>query len=366
MSNVKDILVITTSGTEGLKIKKHLKPVCAHIVAGTNIFSDFLGGLTDVFGGRSHSYQKQLSSLYNEAIERIKYNAYEIGANCIIGLSIDMDEISGKGKSMFMLTAIGTAVIIEKDQKINPLSITDEKFENVGVEKINNLRQKKDIIEKTKNGSLTYYDEETWNFITSNQIDEVFPFLLKNYSSEIESFQSVLDTTNTFNKNFITYLESLEENKRTNLLYDKIETETNHRIALYLSRIINILNLFNGNRSISLLKNSDFKKQKIGLKIVTYDKPFYNKSDTENLNQIKNFIISNFKERGEISLKKHLLSSKEREVWNCECGNKANEIDEHCGNCVNDIFGFKDNEMKPKEIVKYIDQKIELINELIN
>lgn len=53
MANLKDILVITTSSAEGLKIKKHLKPVSAHIVAGTNLFSDFLGGLTDVFGGRS-------------------------------------------------------------------------------------------------------------------------------------------------------------------------------------------------------------------------------------------------------------------------------------------------------------------------
>ena len=143
MANPKDILVITTSATDGLKIKKHLKPVSAHVVAGTNLFSDFLGGFSDVFGGRSNSYQKQLTSLYNEAIERIKYNAHEIGANCVIGLSIDMDEISGKGKSMFMLTAIGTAVVIETEAKTKVALTTNEKFENVGIERINNLRQRK-------------------------------------------------------------------------------------------------------------------------------------------------------------------------------------------------------------------------------
>jgi len=124
MPTPKDILVMTTSAAEGLKIKRYLKPVSAHIVAGTNLFSDFLGGLTDVFGGRSQAYQKQLTSLYNEAIERIKYAAY--------GLTIDMDEISGKGKLMFMLTAVGTAVIIEKEitgKSILPES--DEKLENV-------------------------------------------------------------------------------------------------------------------------------------------------------------------------------------------------------------------------------------------
>ncbi len=103
MASPKDVLVITASSTDGLKIKRYLKPVSAHIVAGTNLFSDFFGGLTDVFGGRSQTYQRQLTSLYNEAIERIKIAAYEIGANCIVGLNIDMDEISGKGKSMFML-----------------------------------------------------------------------------------------------------------------------------------------------------------------------------------------------------------------------------------------------------------------------
>ncbi|WPO77074.1 YbjQ family protein [Flavobacterium sp. KACC 22761] len=364
MANPKDILVITTSSADGLKIKKHLKPVSAHIVAGTNLFSDFLGGLTDVFGGRSSSYQKQLSSLYNEAIERIKYNAHEIGGNCVIGLNIDMDEISGKGKSMFMLTAIGTAVIIEKDEKLNSLSNTNEKFENVGVERINNLRQRKNIIERAENGELDY-DDEIWSFITSNQVQEIFPFILKRYTHLIENFQSMPDSYNVFHKNFTSYIDALEETQRVSLLYDKIETETNQQVALYLSKVIKELNLFDYEKNMSLLRNSDFKKQKIGLRIATYDKSFYDKNDIENFNQTKNFIHSTFKERGEITTKKQLLSSKEKDVWNCECGNKSVEIGEYCGSCNNNIFGFKESEMKPTEIVKYIDQKIELINEYI-
>jgi uncharacterized protein YbjQ (UPF0145 family) len=83
------------------------------------LFSDIFASFSDLFGGRSQTYQNHLTSLYNEAIENIKFAAYEIGANCIVGLSIDMDEISGKGKSMIMLTAIGTAVIIEEDNSIH-------------------------------------------------------------------------------------------------------------------------------------------------------------------------------------------------------------------------------------------------------
>ena len=364
MANPKDILVITTSPHNELKIKKYIKPVSAHLVAGTNLFSDFLGGLTDVFGGRSNSYQKQLSSLYNEAIERIKNNAHEIGANCIIGLSIDMDEISGKGKSMFMLTAIGTAVIIEKDEKIILSSNINEKFENISFEKINSLRKRKDVIFNANQNTLNY-NEETWDFITTNQISEIFPLVLKRYRDVIEDFRSVEDVYNNFNKNFIGYIEGLEETKKTTLLYNEIENENNLKIALYLSNIIKELHLFVYDKNMILLRSEDFKKQKIGLKIVTYDKSFYDKKDIENLKQIQIFINSNFKERGEITTKKQMLSSKEKDVWNCECGNKGNDIGEYCGSCKNDIFGFKETETKPANIVNFIEQKIELITEYL-
>ena len=364
MANPKDLLVITTSSVEGLKIKKYLKPVSAHIVAGTNLFSDFFASFSDTFGGRSGTYQKQLSSLYSEAIERIKYNAHELGANCVIGLSIDMDEISGKGKSMFMLTAIGTAVIIEKDEKVNLTLNTNEKFENVGVERINNLRQRRIILENAENKSLVY-DDDTWSFITANQVFEIFKFILKRYTDVIVNFQSMQETYNIFHKNFISYIDALDEDKKINLLYSEIENQENQQVALYLAKVIKELNLFDFERNFNLLKNKDFKKQKIGIRIATYDKPFYDKNDIENLNKTKTFISSTFKERGEITTKKHLLSSKEKEVWNCECGEKAIDIEQYCGRCYNDILGFKENEIKPIDILGYLEEKIELINEYI-
>ena len=212
MANPKDILVITTSSADGIRIKQYLKPISAHIVAATNFFSDFLASFSDVFGGRSQTYQKQLASLYNEAIERIKFAAYELGANGVVGLSIDMDEISGKGKSMFMLTAIGTAVILEKEiTEKTVLPRHDEKFENVGVDRINILRTKKEIVEKAGSGNLNLNDE-IWSFITSNQVDEVFPYLLKKFAEYLPHEQT--ENPASIYKLLVSFDDALPESKK--------------------------------------------------------------------------------------------------------------------------------------------------------
>ncbi len=365
MAIPKDVLVVTTSAVEGLKIKRYLKPVSAHIVAGTNLFSDFFASLSDVFGGRSQTYQRELTSLYDEAIERIKYAAYEIGANGIVGLSVDMDEISGKGKSMFMITAVGTAVIFEGEANTKAiLPDSNNKFENVDVEKINTLRNKKAIIEKANSGDLILNDD-VWNFITSNQVDEIFPFLLKKFSIVIANEQ--MSTSNSssekFYRSLIDYVDALPDEKKLDLLYNNIKEEPNGQIALKLSEIIKELDLLDFSRSVELLKSNNFQIQKRGLRVITYDKPFYNKQDIQDLKKIRDYIKAIFIERGKRTTKKQLLS-KEKEVWICECG-KTNDIDTYCIGCEQDIYGFKQNEMKPTKAANHIEQKVELISEYL-
>ncbi|WP_298739906.1 YbjQ family protein [uncultured Chitinophaga sp.] len=364
MVNPKDVLVVTTSSVDGLKVKRYLKPVSAHIVAGTNLFNDFLGGLTDVFGGRSYTYQKQLRSLYEEAIERIKFAAYEIGANCIVGLNIDMDEISGKGKSMFMLTAVGTAVILEKEvaEKAH-LPKPDEKPDHVGLERIDILRYKKKIIEEANTGSLSL-NEYVWNFITTNQVDEVFPFLLNKFTTTIVNDHGLLEATNQFYKQLVSYIDALPEHKKLDLLYNSIKNESSELLTSKLSDIINELNLFDYNYSMELLNSDNFRTKKRALRIVTYNKPYYNTQDIQELQHIRSYIQQAFTERGTRTTKKQLLSSKEKEVWTCECG-KTSDIDTYCNGCGQDIYGFKQNEMKPADADNYIGEKIELISEYI-
>lgn len=359
MTNFKEILVTTTSTIEGIEIKKYLKPVSAHIVAGTNAFSDLFASFSDVFGGRSQTYQKQLANLYTEAIEKIKNNAFEIGANCIVGLSIDLDEISGKGKSMFMLTAVGTAVIVD----ISNIKTSDRsqytKVENISIGTIRNLKKRREIIEDIKNESLNL-EEDTWEFITSNQVYEVYDFVILKFQKTIAAENEFPENYNKFYKNLIGYIDALPDVTKNELLYKTIATTENMQLLNKIYKIINDILLLNLDEVENILSISNYQIQKRGTFLLNCEKEYYNREDITQLEKIYGIIKNKFPEKGSRSFKKSLLSAKEKEVWTCECG-KTNDIESYCSSCKKDIFGFTINELSPDKALAKITEKISLI-----
>lgn len=113
------MIITTTHSIQNHDIVKYLGVINANQVLGVNFFSDAIAGISDVFGGNSGTYRRNLDSLYEQVIALLKQKATSIGANAIIGIQIDFDEISGKGKSMFMITAVGTAVIVSETSNIS-------------------------------------------------------------------------------------------------------------------------------------------------------------------------------------------------------------------------------------------------------
>lgn len=148
---MKKILITTTDSLYGWEIEAYLKPVFASVVIGGNVFADIGASFTDFFGGRSSGYEKRLQLIKDNAIAILNSKASELGANCILGLKVDVDEVSGKNTQMFMITAVGMAVIaknaksqtdskhlkeIDKDQvkeKANLIRLA-KKFQNVETE----------------------------------------------------------------------------------------------------------------------------------------------------------------------------------------------------------------------------------------
>lgn len=110
------MIITSTENIAHFQISEYMGTVCSNIVMGTNVFSDIAASFTDFFGGHSSSYQNKLGIMYAEVSKDIKNKADSMGANAIVGIHMDFDEISGKDKSMFMVSISGTAVKIIPDR----------------------------------------------------------------------------------------------------------------------------------------------------------------------------------------------------------------------------------------------------------
>lgn len=106
------MLVTTTNTVEGKKIVKYLGLVSGEAILGANIFKDFFAGIRDIVGGRSASYEKELRRAKDLAISEMIDQARSMGGNAVIAVDLDYETI-GQGGSMLMVSANGTAVVLE-------------------------------------------------------------------------------------------------------------------------------------------------------------------------------------------------------------------------------------------------------------
>ncbi len=106
------MLVTTTNNLEGKKIIKYIGLVSGEAIMGANIFKDIFASIRDIVGGRSSAYEKELRSAKEIAIQEMMDQAVSLGGNAVIAVDLDYETV-GQGGSMLMVTACGTAVIIE-------------------------------------------------------------------------------------------------------------------------------------------------------------------------------------------------------------------------------------------------------------
>ena len=106
-------IMLTTETDPNLNITKRIEIVTAECAFGMNVFKDLFAGVRNIVGGRSEAVQKTMRDSRRVALLELKKEAYEVGANAVVGVDLDYVELSSGG-SMVMLVASGTAVIIEE------------------------------------------------------------------------------------------------------------------------------------------------------------------------------------------------------------------------------------------------------------
>lgn len=106
------MLVTTTPTVEGRKIIKYCGIVTGEAILGANIFKDLFASIRDIVGGRSATYEQELQRARDIALDELQQRASQMGANGVVGIDLDY-EVLGHGNGMLMVSASGTAVVLE-------------------------------------------------------------------------------------------------------------------------------------------------------------------------------------------------------------------------------------------------------------
>lgn len=111
-SYINDMIITTTPNVEGKKVVQYLGLVTGEAIIGANFIKDIFASIRDIVGGRAGSYEEGLREAKNIALAEMQDYARKLGANAVIGVDLDFETIGSNG-SMLMVSASGTAVILE-------------------------------------------------------------------------------------------------------------------------------------------------------------------------------------------------------------------------------------------------------------
>ena len=106
------VTLTTTPTIEGRRIVEYKGIVFGEVISGVDFVKDFAAGLTNFFGGRSNSYEGELQKPREQALAELQQRASAMGANAVVGVDLDYETLGANG-SMLMVTASGTAVLVE-------------------------------------------------------------------------------------------------------------------------------------------------------------------------------------------------------------------------------------------------------------
>lgn len=105
-------MVTTAFDFEGYRITKHLGVVRGITVRSRSALGNLAGGIQAIFGGNITIYTELCEHARSEAFDLLVKHAQQIGANAIIGMRYDANEVM---EGITEVLAYGTAVIVEKN-----------------------------------------------------------------------------------------------------------------------------------------------------------------------------------------------------------------------------------------------------------
>lgn len=110
-SEIRKIIDTTGFDVSGYSITEYKGVIFSESVIGTGAFSEIAASVSDFLGTKSDAFTKKLADVRNDAMLKLKKEAYRAGANAIIGVALEYTMFLG---NIIGVAARGTAVVIQK------------------------------------------------------------------------------------------------------------------------------------------------------------------------------------------------------------------------------------------------------------
>lgn len=343
----QQVLITTTNTIQGGTIIQYLDLISTHVVIGANFFSDLKASFTDFFGGRSGTYQKKLKEIYNAALSEMQREAACMGANAVVGLKIDFDEISGKGVSMFMVSAVGTAVKVEYSH--SEIDRKDLPSQSVSCDDLQLQVDKTIIIDNINAGKKP--SEATWDYLFRNPINDIFSELLDFYiKSCAKSPTELFGRDVLLLERFPTYCGLIDQEIAENFLYLHLQRDIKH-----LSGIIIECKLMSPTQILKLIEEDQIP---CAIACLSADKEYYTKDDLAQMRHIADRLEA-LPAQGEVKDVKGMMSTKKRYV--CPNGHKSDPETVFCPECGMNTQGLTEGDFMQINKLKRKISALELI-----
>lgn len=333
------IELFNTPIVEGRKILSYKGFVHASQVAGTGFVTDLVASFSDFFGGNSGVYRETMNELCQNVLQQLEEQAEERCANAIIGLHIDFDNISAKGMSMFMVSAQGTAVMLDKN-----LNESNNVQSKVDYRVLDGELFNQRISLKIQNEKIS---EEEWKSIVRYANVSIAGVLHERYLSlPPQNERGYYDEI--FAKYYVEYFSRLPIAKQIDLAYKSaVSLELIDKYCLFDAK--------------SILRQAQNGNLDFAVDCLTAHKKSYGEADLKDMIELYEY-LTKLPNTGEICEVEGGMFTSSGIKFICQCGAKNDKDQEYCKSCGKNIKGLTKKQVAQINMLK---QKIDILEELM-
>jgi uncharacterized protein YbjQ (UPF0145 family) len=336
--------VTTASSIEGWEIDEHLGVVASHAVAGTDLLSELFAGFTDIFGGRSNAYRKELESLYRDTIVGLLSQARARGGNWLVGLRIDLDEVTGKGTQMFMITGLATAVRARRLPR--PTESAQKSVAYLETAEVATMVTRLALLKTLDNDKNRLADTD-WAFLVEHRVEEACPALLRRYAAVYRA----PDESAAIRPKAGAVFAAVTPATATRVLYEGLREPS---LAVPAIDLIRDCSLCSYPDILTCLQINDTEVRRSALQTLRAAPPGYSDSSLADIDRLIGLLPTAFPDRSKAVEKKGMLGGA-KQLWQCTCGTANASGDTYCSHCFRDPHGLASGDLTPAQAVVLLD-----------